>query len=394
MQSTPSSKHISSTPRGDWPKERWNSKAGMAIGNKEDAQQLNEYLDAVKVKVIQAKMKLLEDGKSLSADSIRKVLLGKSEDNQFLLQLFKKHNEQMEALVGKDFAPGTLERYRTSFDHTRSFILWKYGKEDIELKKLDYEFISDFEYWFKSVRNCSHNTTVKYLANMKKIVLGCVKRGWLARDPFMNYKMVKKEVHREALNEAELTKISKRVFSIDRLNQIRDLFLFSCFTGLAYADVKNLKKNQLVVGIDGEKWLVINRQKTNTPTRLPLLPEALKILKRYENHTAVSSSDKVLPIPSNQKTNAYLKEIADLCEIKKDLTFHIARHTFATTVTLANGVSLETVSKMLGHKSLAQTQHYAKILDTKVSEEMRVLKEVLQGKSPQPGVSRKKKPRF
>ncbi|MHA7129319.1 site-specific integrase [Algoriphagus namhaensis] len=365
----------------DWSKKRWNTKAGMATGNKEDALRLNAYLDSIRVKIMTARLKLMEKGQDVTVDALRRILLGESEENQYLLEIFRKHNEHMESLVGSEFAPGTLQRYKTSFDHTQAYIQWKYGKADIEIRKLNYEFISDYEYWFKSVRKCSHNTTVKYLANMKKIVLDCVRKGWLARDPFMNYKLAKKEVHREALTEDELQRIAKKVFPTDRLNQIRDIFIFSCYTGLAYIDVRNLKKEQIITGIDGEKWLMTQRQKTQSPTRLPLLPEALRIIKKYSDHPAIEITDKVLPTPSNQKTNAYLKEIADLCGIRKELTFHIARHTFATTITLANGVPLETVSKMLGHKSLAQTQHYAKILDHKVSEEMKALKEILNSKS-------------
>lgn len=384
----------------DWPKERWSPKLGMAIGNKSDALQLNSYLDSVKMKVMQARQKLMDEGKELTVQAIRNILLGESEENQFLLEIFQRHNEHMKSLLGSEFAPGTLERYETSLKHTRDYIRWKYDKEDLEIKKLDYEFIADYEYWFKSVRKCSHNTTVKYLANMKKIVLDCVRRGWLVRDPFLNYKMVKKEVHREALTEEELQRVAKKVFSTERLNQIRDLLIFSCYTGLAYIDVKNLRKDQLIKGIDGEKWLTIQRQKTGTPTRLPLLPQAQAIINKYRSHPAVESSDKVLPAPSNQKLNAYLKEIADLCGINKTLTFHIARHTFATTVTLANGVPLETVSKMLGHKSLAQTQHYAKILDTKISQEMKLLKEKLKSSNSKSENQRtsnsrqKRKPRF
>ncbi len=378
----------------DWSKKRWSSKNGMATGNKDDALRLNAYLDSVRIKVMQARIQLMEKGKDVTADSLRNLLLGKSEENQFLLEIFRRHNEHMSSLVSSEFAPGTLERYRTSYDHTKAFILWKYGKDDIEIRKLDYEFISDYEYWFKSVRKCSHNTTVKYLANMKKIVLDCVKKGWLVRDPFLNYKLTKREIHREALSDEELDKISKRNFSTDRLNQIRDLFVFSCYTGLAYIDVKNLRQDQLITGMDGETWLVTHRQKTQAPTRLPLLPEAMKIIMKYKNHPIVEVTGKVLPTPSNQKTNAYLKEIADLCGIKKELTFHIARHTFATTITLANGVPLETVSKMLGHKSLAQTQHYAKILDNKVSEEMKVLKEILDTKSKDLNKPKSRKPRF
>lgn len=362
----------------DWPKDRWDKISGKAVGKQKDAILLNEYLDSIRLKVMQARFKLMDQGKELSAERLKNLLLGLDDENKKLLEVFRTHNEKMAALVGIEFASGTLERYKTSYDHTHSFIRWKYNKEDIEIRKLDYEFMADYEYWFKSVKKCSHNTTVKYLANMKKIVLDCVKKGWLHRDPFLNFKMVKKDIPRAALTESELEHISKRVFPTERLNLVRDLFIFSCYTGLAYIDVRNLDKTQIIDGMDGEKWLITHRQKTNAPTRLPILPQAMKILVKYQDHPKVEITGKVLPTPSNQKLNAYLKEIADLCGINKELTFHIARHTFATTITLANGVPIETVSKMLGHKSLTQTQHYAKILDSTVSQEMKALREKLE----------------
>lgn len=372
------SKEIST--RQLWSRVRWNPKTGRAGGTKEDARKLNAYLDSLSMKVLQAKQVLLDSNKEINAENVKNLLLGQGDDSKMILQVFKVHNQKMESLVGQEYAPGTLERFKTAYDHTQSFIKWKFGKEDLEIKKLDYEFISDFEYWFKSVRKCSHNTSMKYLTNLKKIVLSCVKRGWLVRDPFMDYKMVKKEVIRVALTEDELMRISKRTFPAERLNQIRDIFIFSVYTGLAYVDVKNLRRDQIIIGMDGEKWLVTHRQKTDTPTRLPLLPKAMAIIKKYENHPYCENKGVVLPVLSNQKTNAYLKEISDLCEIQKELTFHIARHTFATTITLSNGVPIETVSKMLGHKSLQQTQHYAKILDNKISLEMKSLRGILEKK--------------
>lgn len=360
------------------PRELWNQKSGRAIGNKPQAKQLNAYLDSLSLKVLQARQLLLDSGKDITVEGIKNLLLGRSEQNILLLEVFKEHNEKMAAQLDSEYAPGTLERYTTSLEHTRSFIKWKYGKEDIEIRKLNYEFISDYEFWFKTVRKCSHNTTVKYLSNMKKIVLICVKKGWLAKNPFAEYKMVKREVNRESLTEEELMRISKRQFSMDRLNQVKDIFIFSCYTGLAYVDVKNLRKENIITGIDGNSWISVFRQKTDSPTRLPLLPEALAILKKYENHKGREITGQLLPVPSNQKMNAYLKEIADLCEIHKELSSHIARHTFATTVTLGNGVPIETVSKMLGHKSIKQTQLYAKIMDTKISIEMNALREKLE----------------
>jgi integrase len=189
--------------------------------------------------------------------------------------------------------------------------------------------------------------------------------------------MTKKEVTKEHLTQIELAKLESKDLKIERISQVRDIFLFSCYTGLAYTDTKNLRRSQIIIGIDGERWISTNRQKTDAPTRLPLLPKAVEIMEKYGNHPQCCSIGTLLPVLSNQKMNAYLKEIADLCGISKTLTYHTARHTFATTVTLSNGVPLETVSKMLGHSSLKQTQHYAKILDIKVSADMEMLKRKL-----------------
>jgi site-specific recombinase XerD len=215
---------------------------------------------------------------------------------------------------------------------------------------------------------------MKYLANFKKIVLICVKNGWLQKDPFTGFKLAKKEIEWPFLTEQELQTIASKQFATERLNYVRDIFLFSCYTGLAYADVKKLKRSEVGLGVDGGKWIFTKRKKTDSSTRIPLLPTSLAILKKYSDHPQCVNEDKVLPVLSNQKMNTYLKEIADVCEIRKNLTFHIARHTFATTVTLSNGVPIESVSKMLGHKNLKTTQHYAKILDRKVGEDMNALK--------------------
>jgi site-specific recombinase XerD len=197
---------------------------------------------------------------------------------------------------------------------------------------------------------------------------------WIDRNPFSNYKAKIREVERVYLSEEEIENIINKDFKTDRLSLVRDIFLFSCFTGLAYIDVKNLTKSHISLGIDGEKWIFTHRQKTETASKIPILPITQMIIDKYEDHPECCNQNKLLPILSNQKMNAYLKEIAGICEIEKELTFHIARHTFATTVTLTNGVPIESVSKMLGHKNLRTTQHYAKVLDKKVSEDMMILR--------------------
>lgn len=357
--------------------EKWNQDAGRLNGKTDVVKSFNSYLDTLQQKVFEAKRKLIETDKLLSPENIKTLLLGNEihQKKYMLMEIFKHHNDQMTALVGKDYSPSTLERYQTSFRHTQSFLQWKFNVTDIDIMKLDFEFITEYEFWLKSTRKCDHNSTMKYLSNFRKIVNRCLRNGWLQRDPFMGFKMTKKEVERTALTETELRTIMTKKFPSERLNNVRDIFIFSCFSGLAYADVKKLKRSEIIIGIDGEKWLVSKRQKTDISARIPLLPVALNLVDKYADHPQCISEDRVLPVLSNQKMNAYLKEIADLCNINKNLTYHIARHTFATTVTLSNGVPIETVSKMLGHRNLRTTQHYARILDRKISDDMKRLRD-------------------
>ncbi|MFT4833173.1 MAG: integrase [Psychroserpens sp.] len=305
---------------------------------------------------------------------MRNIYTGKTQNHKMVLKEFQNHNDKVENLVGKDFAPGTAERYRTAKKHVEDYIKLEYKVTDLPFKEVDHKFISGLEYYLKTERNCSHNTALKYITNFKKIVRIAFANDWIKKDPFLHWKARLKIVDREFLTEKELQDMVDKRLLIGRLEQVKDIFLFSCFTGLAYSDVKKLSKNDVVIGIDGHKWIKIKRSKTDTRSSIPILPTASDILEKYEQHPEVLDQGKLLPVLSNQKMNAYLKEIADVCAISKNLTFHLARHTFATTVTLSNGVPIESVSKMLGHKSLRTTQHYAKILDRKVSEDMEILR--------------------
>jgi site-specific recombinase XerD len=358
--------------------EKWNIAAGRKIGTKEEVRILNAFLDTLQAKIYEIHRKLVEADEEISAEIIRNHLSGKAAKSRMVIALFQQHNDRVAKVIDKDYAPGTLTRYKTTLDHSRDFIRWKYKADDIDIFKLNHEFITDFEYWLKSVRNIGHNTAIKYLATFKKIVIICIKNGWLPRDPFHAYKMSKREVDRTALTAEELAKISKKKFDHERLGQVRDIFLFCCYTGLAYIDVYKMCRSEIITGIDGERWLVIKRQKTDSPSRIPLLPQALSILKKYDKDPQCEIKGQLLPVLSNQKMNSYLKEIAVLCRINKVITFHLARHTFATTVTLTNGVPMESVSKMLGRRKLKTTQQYAKIVDVKVSEDMKKLKQILK----------------
>ncbi|MFD2865484.1 site-specific integrase [Mucilaginibacter antarcticus] len=363
-----------------WDPSKWNSAAGRATGTKEESRELNYYLNTLEQKVYEAKKSLMETDKLITSAAIKNVLIGFDESQRMILELFQHHNEQMKALEGIDFAPGTIERYNTSYEHTKQFIFWKYKVSDKDIKELNFEFISEYAFWLKSIRKCNHNTTMKYLGNFKKIVLVCVKNKWLTVDPFANFKLTKKEVERTALTNIELKRITQKKFESDRINQVKDMFLFSCYTGLSYVDLQQLKINDVCEGADGEKWIFTKRQKTKTATHIPLLQEAVRLMEKYHDHPKCIVSNLAFPVLTNQKMNSYLKEIADCCGIKINLTFHIARHTFATTITLSNGVPIESVSKMLGHSNLIQTQHYAKTLDIKVGQDMGKLRNLLSEK--------------
>ena len=350
-------------------------------GFSSDAKLLNGYLDTLKNKAHTLERELMRDGKEVNFESFKEKWVGVPYEKHMVIEVFQQHNNEVAMLVGKEFSPTTLKRYKTSLSHTQNFILWKFKKKDIEVSKLNYEFISNYSLWLKTVRNCNQNSAMKYLGNFKKIVQICLKNGWLLKDPFMGFKLNKVEVERPFLNKEELQTIISKEYTQSRLNYVKDIFIFSCYTGLAYADVKKLKRSEIVIGVDGGKWIFTKRQKTDTASRIPLLPMAEILMNKYKDDPQCILLDKLLPVYSNQKMNAYLKEIADTYNIDKNLTFHIARHTFATTVTLGNDVPIETVSKMLGHKSIRTTQHYAKILDLKVSRDMMLLKTKLAKKS-------------
>ncbi len=360
---------------------KWNSDAGKMRGTTSNIRELNRYMDDIRYKIHQIYERLSKEEALITAEIIKNIYLGRSYKRRMLLKIFNEHNHKVDRLIGKDFAPGTATRYKTAKKHIENYIKSQYNLGDIPVKEVDFKFIKGFEYYLKTERNCSHNTAMKYITNFKKIIRIAHANDWIDKDPFLHWKAKLKIVEREFLTKEEIQTMTEKVLHTKRLDQVKDIFLFCCFTGLAYTDVKKLSNSDLVLGIDGETWIKINRTKTNTRSSIPILPTAKMIIEKYENNPDIENSERLLPVLSNQKMNAYLKEIADLCGIQKNLTFHLARHTFATTVTLSNGVPIESVSKMLGHKSLRTTQHYAKVLDQKISNDMKLLREKLYSES-------------
>ncbi len=360
---------------------KWSPEAGKMKGQSEEARTINSYLDILKNKVYETEKDMINNDILITAESFKNKYLGIEQQQLMLIPIFKEHNERMKSLVDKEYSYNTYKKYKTILSHTEEFLQWKFKIKDIEIKKINLSFINEFDYFLRSAKNCNNNSTIKYIRNFGKIIKQCYANEWIDKDPFLNFKGKVKEVERQFLSQEEIDAIMNKKFSIDRLNQVKDIFIFCCYTGLSYIDIFQLKSSDIEIGIDGNKWIFTHRQKTDTASRIPLLDIPLEIIKKYENHPKCLNENKVLPVFTNQKMNSYLKEIADLCGIKKELTFHIARHTFATTVTLTNGVSIESVSKMLGHRSLRTTQHYAKILDQKVSNDMLALKNILANKT-------------
>jgi site-specific recombinase XerD len=356
-------------------KAKWNTAAGKVKGNSEEARLINSHLDLLKHNVYETEKWLLNNGHEINAQTLKNKLTGIDENQRMLLTIFEDHNKRMKDLIGKEFSINTHKKYLTAISHTREFLKSQYRVNDIAISKVDIAFVNDFDFYLRNNKNCNNNSTIKYIRNFGKIIKQSYVNGWLEKDPFLSYKGKVREVERVYLSQEEIETIINKELAIKRLELVRDMFVFSCFTGLAYIDVFNLSKANIIIGIDGEKWISTHRQKTESASKIPILAVTQMIINKYENHPQCLSNNKLLPILSNQKMNAYLKELADLCNINKELTFHIARHTFATTVTLTNGVPIESVSKMLGHKDLRTTQHYAKVLDKKVSEDMKIPKD-------------------
>ncbi len=253
-------------------------------GTSEEARSINVYLDLMKSKVLEIQMELIHNNKELTIEAFKSRLFGLPERQRMLIPIFQDHNNKIKELIGKEYAPGTLERYTTSLKHTVEFLQWKYKVSDIDITKIDHAFVTDYEFFLRSVRNCANNTAVKYLKNFNKIIKICLANDWIDKNPFSNYKSKVKEVERVFLSQEEIQEIINKDLQNERLSIVRDIFVFSCFTGLAYIDVKNLTKSHISFGIDGNKWIFTHRQKTETASKIPILPVTQMIIDKYEDH--------------------------------------------------------------------------------------------------------------
>ena len=359
--------------------ENWDFGKGMAKPKLPENKQLNIYLEQLRTKLVQYYQELVLSKQLPTADAIKNKFLGLEVSDMTLCKLIEYHNQN-----GKETLRwGTLKNYFTTKKYIELFLNEKLNTSDIFLVRLNYKFLADFELFLRKYQPVDHqkpmenNTVMKHIERLRKMIKMAIRYEWLEKDPFISFQQKFHHVERGFLSEEELKIVEDKSFSISRLQFVKDLFVFSCYTGLSYIDVMQLTPDHIQIGVDKELWLITSREKTDAAVKVPILPIAMEIITRYQNAPKALVQNRLFPNISNQKLNSYLKEIADICGITKNMTFHLARHTFATTVTLTNGVPIESVSKMLGHSKISTTQIYAKVIEKKVGEDMTRLKEKL-----------------
>ena len=352
------------------PVDLWNQKKECSKGKDRVATELNHYINTVRAKVLQIHRELEIDNKPITANIIKDCFYGRDKVQRSLLEVYAEHNEKCRALIGKEYTESTVTKFDTSINRLKEYIRSCYHRDDIMLAELDGQFIRNFDFWLKTEKHCQNNSALKHLKNLKKVVRIALANDWIKKDPFYGIHFKQEEINVEFLSREELDILMNKEFAIKRLEQVRDIFVFCCFTALAFVDVQQLSREHLIKDNNGALWIRKARQKTNQMCNIPVLSIPQRILRKYEDNAECIKKGVLLPVISNQRMNAYLKEIADLCGITKRLTTHVARHTAATVVFLANDVSMENVSKILGHSNIRMTQHYAKVLDSSIMRDM------------------------
>lgn len=347
--------------------ERWDGKAGKATGRSSKSFEINNRLQDIQTILTKHFYDIQRRHGFVTAEMVRNAYMGITQREESLLKLYEQHLEDTKKLIGLSKANPTYQKYERMYRRVVEFMKKKYNITDIPLREIKFQFIVDLEFFLRTEYGYSQNTTYKCMKFFKQVINKAIRAGLITVDPFNGYKISVQRVDRGFLSEDDLKKMMEKEFASKRLEQVRDIFVFACFSGLAYIDLANLRVDNIQKMFDGRLWIVTHRQKTNTKVTVPLLPPAIKILKKYEGKYL---DGQLLPIITNQKLNCYLKKIADICGIEKNLTFHLARHTFATTMTLGKGVPIKSVSKMLGHTNIQTTQIYARITNEKISHDM------------------------
>lgn len=350
----------------------WSQAKETARGKSRRACDLNSYIEEARIKLYQIFCELELQNRPVTAHLLQELFFGqeKPEEVRTLLGTMQEHNDQCRALIGTDYALITVRRYESCRRYLAELIRQRYGKEDLPLTEVNGELVRAFAFYLKTEKGCQQNTVIRYMKCLKKITNLARANDWMAKDPFLGIRFHEKEVVREFLTMDELQTIYRKEFPLERLTLVRDVFIFAAFTGLAFIDVQQLAPEHIVRDNNGNLWIRKPRQKTKNMCNIPLLDIPQEILRKYADHPTCRKRGVLLPVPCNQKMNSYLKEIADICMIRKNLTTHCARHSYATSVCLANGVSLENVAKMLGHSNIKMTQHYARVLDSSILRDM------------------------
>ena len=351
---------------------QWDKEKERIKGRTTEALNTNLQLDNI-ASGLQSIFRRIEMSDVVSLERIKSEFLGKKEEIDTLMQLFEKHNGDVAKQVGVSVGKATLQKYNVCKRHFSEFLEKQYKRIDLKLTELTYVVIREFDLYLRTEVGQNPNTATKTMKTFKTITLLGQKMGVLLHDPFMNHRFHIEPVNRGFLTDEEILLIAHKQINIPRLELIRDIFIFSCFTGLAYIDVSNLTPDHIVT-LGDKQWIMTQRQKTSVETNVLLLDIPKAIIAKYGGKTY--RNGKLFPMLTNQKTNSYLKEIADICGIKKNLTFHLARHTFAT-MSLSKGVPMESVSKMLGHTNIRTTQIYARITNKKIEHDMEELADKL-----------------
>lgn len=352
----------------------WDVKTGTVKGRTAEANNINRQLHNLKSAIDKAYTKQFDEFGYVVPEKIKNTILGIDRKNKTLLEYFDMHNKQYAMKVGYSTTNVTYDRYQLLRERVESFLKEHYNISDIAINEVTPVFLDSFYIYIRNNHKSAHNNAMKAIQRLRRIFYFAKNTGLNIPDPFWNFNMNFETMERDFLSQKEIDTIQSKQFASKRVEQVRDLFIFCCYTGLSYVDLCNLKDSNIHIAFDNSLWIMSKRQKTNVQFNVRLLNTPIQILEKYKRS---QKEGKILPVISNQKLNEYLKEIADLCSITKNLTFHMARHSFATTIALSNGVPIETVSKMLGHKSIKTTQIYAKITDIKLSNDMQKLSEII-----------------
>lgn len=357
-------------------RNKWNQNKQIATGKSEMTQRINTQMEVIKKKLVEIETKLIMEGSEDILEDMYALYIGKTTVSRSFITLFEERYMTAKRMEGVKFKKSTLDKFKDVLELVRAYIKKSYHAADIPMNKVNFKFISGLEDYLLTVRRQKPVTINKNMQRVKQVTTYAMKCNYIKVDPFIDHAPLKVEKELVFLTTEELHKLESYQFAQERLAKVRDLYLFSVYTGLAYHEAFALQKKHIIMAFDKKFWIEMKREKTGKGISVPLLPQAMKIMEKYDN-----GGDKeahVLPAISNQKMNSYLKEITEIVGINKKLTHHTARKTFATTILLYNDVPIEIVSKLLGHSSIAVTQkHYAKVVNKKVSACMEKLEKQL-----------------